>query len=438
MNRNLRILGIGLAALALAGCSKNKAINAPPVSGGSADFSRVASIGTSVSAGYESGGLVVHHQRKAFPYAFAQQVGAAYAIPSVTAEGLPPLLQIAAWTPPPNPKPVINNTGRVPGVPDNLAWPAPYNNMSVPGAVLFDVTSAARYGMAPFTFIVRGSTLPGTILDQVASLNPTFVTFEMGANEVLGPASQGSGTPVINATTYSVLLGAALDSLQALLPGVQGALFTVPDITSLPFFTTISPRLNAAGTCRVIGPGPAALADGDLVLLTAGPNLATGTGVPIPCGGNGNPLPAAQVLPAASVASIQAAVDGYNTAIRNQATARGWALVDLNGLLRQAATTGFTFQGQVYTSAFVKGGLISLDGIHPTDLAHGIICNALIEAVNEKFGARIPLVNLADFATATSSRAVPADGALGIPVIENADAVYGALFRWRGIFTPTP
>ena len=438
MNRIIRILGIGLAALALAGCSKNKAINAPPVSGGSADFSRVASIGTSVSAGYESGGLVVHHQRKAFPYAFAKQVGAAYAIPSVTAEGFPPLLQIANWTPPPNPKPVINNTGRTLGSFDNQAWPAPYNNMAVPGAVLFDVTSPARYGLQPFPFIAGRASQPGTILDQVARLNPTFVTFEMGANEVLGPGSQGSGQPVLDAPTYAVLLGAAMDSLQALLPGVQGALFTVPDITSLPYFTTISSRLNASGTCRAIGPRPGTLTDNDLVLLTAGPRLATGHGVPVPCGGIGDALRANEVLYATAVDSLQTAVDGYNAAITNQAQTRGWALVDLNGLLRQAATTGFAFQGQVYTSAFVKGGLISLDGIHPTDLAHGIICNALIEAVNEKFGARIPLVNLADFATATSSRAVPADGALGMPVIENADAVYGALFRWRGIFTPTP
>lgn len=434
MNRIFRILGIGLAALALAGCSKNKAINAPAVSSGSANFSVVASIGTSVSAGYESGGLVVHHQLKAFPYAFAKQVGAAYAIPSVGADGIPALLQIAGWTP--AGQPVINNTGRTLGSPTNLTWPAPYNNMSVPGAVLFDVTSDARYGSPPFTFIAR--TLPGSILDQVAALNPTFVTFEMGANEVLGPASQGSGTPILNVATYAGLLHATLDSLQALLPGAKAALFTVPDITSLPYFTTISPRLNAAGTCRVLGPGPAPLTDNDLVLLTAGPLLATGHGVPAPCGGLGDALPANDVLYAAAVASIQAAVDGYNAAISNEATARGWALVDLNGLLRVAKSPGFVFQGQTYTSAFVKGGLISLDGIHPTDLAHGIIGNALIDAVNEKFGARIPLLNLAEFATATSSRARPADDAFGIPVLENADAVYGALFGWRGIYTPTP
>jgi hypothetical protein len=435
MNRILRILGIGLATLALAGCSKHDVINAPAVSGGSADFSVVAAIGTSVSAGYESGGLVVHHQQKAFPYAFAKQVGAAFAIPSVTADGLPPLLQIVSLV-----GPVINNVGRTPGAPDNTTWPAPYNNMAVPGAVLNDVTNDSRYGnlSTAFPFIARPPLQLGSILDQVAMLAPTFVTFEMGANEVLGPASQGSGAPIIDAATFGLLLGATLDSLEALMPNAKVAIFTVPDITSLPYFTTISPRLDPSGTCRVLGPGPAPLTDNDLVLLTAGPLLATGHGIPGPCGGLGDALPATMVLPAASVASIQTAVDGYNAAIRGAATARGYALVDLNGLLRQAAGAGFTFQGQTYTSAFVTGGLISLDGIHPTDLAHGIICNALIDAVSAAFGSRVPPLNLADYATGSSSRLRPAGDALGIPVIENADAVYGALFGWRGIFTPAP
>ncbi len=438
MKRILRILGIALATLALAGCSKNKAINAPAASSGSADFSVVASIGTSVSSGYESGGLVDHHQVKAFPYAFAKQVGSVYEIPSVSADGIPALLQIAGWTPPPQPQPIINNTGRTAGAPANALLPKPYNNMAVPGAVLFDVIDDSRYGTGAFQFIARPPLQLGSILDQVAKLNPTFVTFEMGANEVLGPATQGSGTPVINVATYAGLLHSVLDSLQVLLPGAKAALFTVPDITSLPYFTTISPRLDPTGACRVIGPGPTLLTDNDLVLLPAGPLLAAGQGVPSPCGGAGTPLPASDVLFAASVATLQAAVDGYNTAIRTEAAARGWALVDLNGLLKQAAGAGFVFQGQNYTSSFVTGGLISLDGIHPTDLAHGIIGNALIDAVNEKFGARVPPLNLAAYATGTSSRLRPVEVVIGRPEIEHADQVYGALFRWRGITSPAP
>ena len=110
--------------------------------------------------------------------------------------------------------------------------------------------------------------------------------------------------------------------------------------------------------------------------------------------------------------------------------------VDFHALLARAATTGFVIQGQVYTNAFVKGGMFSLDGIHPTDLSHGIIANALIEAVNAKFGARVPLVNLADYATLTSSRARPSEVRLSIPQVTGTPDPFAALRTVGSLRTP--
>jgi len=58
-------------------------------------------------------------------------VGSVYTIPSVSADGIPPLLQIAGWTA--GGQPIINNTGRTMGTPTNALWPKPYNNMAVRG-----------------------------------------------------------------------------------------------------------------------------------------------------------------------------------------------------------------------------------------------------------------------------------------------------------------
>jgi hypothetical protein len=426
-----------LAALALAGCSKHAAINAPAVSGGSASFAVVASVGTSVTAGFESAGLVVHHQDHSFTYDFAKQVGAAYTIPSVSADGIPPLLEIEGWTP--QGQPIIGNSTRSLGTPTNLLQPAPYNDMGVPGALLNDVTHDTRYTdlTTLFPIIARPSAQLGSILDQVALLNPTFLTFEFGANELLGPASQGVGAPLMDVPTFTALLNATLDSVAVLMPNTKVAILTAPDPASLPYFTTISPYLDPTGTCRVIGPG-GPLNLGDLVLLPAGDSLAVGTGVPAPCGGNGRPLPANLVLLAADVATVQAAVAGYNSAIQAAATARGYALADFHGLLQGAAAHGLSVQGHTYTTEFVKGGLFSLDGVHPTDLGYAFICNTLIDAVNAKFGARIPPLNLAAYATATSSRLIPAYGHDGFPIIRNAQAVYGSMFNWRGLRPPVP
>ena len=62
MRIRARIVSVmALAALAAAGCGKIAAIN-QPVPRGAADFRTYIALGTSITAGFESGGLVVHHQ----------------------------------------------------------------------------------------------------------------------------------------------------------------------------------------------------------------------------------------------------------------------------------------------------------------------------------------------------------------------------------------
>jgi len=387
-----------------------------------------------VTSGFESGGLVEAHQLKAFPMAFARQVGASFTYPGITADGFPALLRLVSLV-----GPVIDNNGRTDGTELYRSQTAAFNNMGVTGSVLPDVTSNAFYGRNPtftarfFDFVMRGRS--GTILSEVLSLSPTFVTFEEGLNEVFGPASQGSGTSVLTPGQYAALLTATMNALAPASSSRKVAILNIPDVASLPYFSTISPRLDPTGACRVLGQG-GPLADGDLVLLTAGPLLAAGIGVPAPCGGAGTALPDTTYLLAAEAASIQGAIDGYNAAIDTVGLRANVVKVDFHALLARAATTGFVIQGQVYTNAFVKGGMFSLDGIHPTDLSHGIIANALIEAVNAKFGARVPLVNLADYATLTSSRARPSEVRLTIPQVTGTPDPFAALRTVGSLRTP--
>ena len=84
--------------------------------------------------------------------------------------------------------------------------------------------------------------------------------------------------------------------------------------------------------------------------------------------------------------------------------------VDLAGLLGDISTHGIRIGGNLYTSAYVTGGLFSLDGIHPNDLGYALMANQLIDAVNTRFGSRIPRVNPVEFASNSASRARPAAG----------------------------
>jgi len=381
---------------------------------------------------------VVHHQQHSYASLFARQIGAPFTIPSVSADSRPPLLRIVSFGPPL----IISAAGRTTGTPTNNTQAAAFNNMGIPGALLFDLADETFYygGLPrptdPFEIVARHR---GTILAQVASLDPTFVSLEYGANEVLGPATSGAGDASLTPVQFGGLLNEWLNFVKANLPLAKIALITVPDVTSIPFFNTFPPftvSLTTGQPVPLLGPnGPLSL--GDRVLLTAGPSLAAGNGfaagsynyVNPAAPGNDTPLTDSEVLSSAEAANISATVDGYNAAIRAEADARGGAVVDLHGLLDAAARSGLRYQGTTYSADFITGGLFSLDGVHPTDLAHGFICNLMIDAVNAKFGARIPHIDLTQAATATSSRLrVEGAGRKLYPVIENAPELYRRMF----------
>jgi hypothetical protein len=449
MNRNLGwILLLALGVMA-GGCGKIGPITGaanPPLTGGNADLTTYVALGTSISAGYQSGGLTVAHQSRAFPSLFARQIGqATFTIPSVSADGLQPLLRIAGVTP--TGSVIINNTGRTPGAPTNFAQPSAYHNLGVPGAVLFDVADSTRYhdvstpaaaGQAAVFGLIQRSR--GLLLTQAISKAPTFVSFEFGANEMLGAATQGSGTPIFTPAQFNALYVGTLSALLAARPTCKLALFTVPDVTAAPFFTTFKPLTTDANGQPVALLGPSGpLAPDDMVLLTASNALAVGNGFPVGtvsyltgAPGTGVPLTNALVLSASEAASIKTATDQYNATILAQAQARGAAWVDMRGLLNQVAANGYPFQTGVITTDFVTGGFFSLDGVHPTDLAHAVLCNLMIQAVNSTFSATIPLVDLNTAATNTSSSARPAPGEGPVlPWIQNAEELYSSMFPWR-------
>jgi hypothetical protein len=193
----------------------------------------------------------------------------------------------------------------------------------------------------------------------------------------------------------------------------------VPDVTAVPLVTTLSPFTVNASTgapLPLIGAtGP--LQQGDFVLLTASTLIAT-TGTGIPTGGinylnpsvpsNGQPLPENFILRAGEASQTRTQVSGMNAALNAEVAARPYvALVDLNALLNTIAANGLQIGNNLYTTAYISGGLFSLDGVHPNDLAHAVICNALIDAVNARFGAAIPRLDVLDWATPSSSAVQP-------------------------------
>ncbi len=438
MTNSMRFrLGLVLALAALlAGCegpcSKIASINAPALDAKGVDLSTYVAVGTSLSSGYESGGLVDRHQVAAFPSLFAEQIGktvqidgkGSFTAPTINFDGIPALLAVKSLSPT-----IINNTGRTTGAPTNFSQTFAYHNMGIPGAVLLDLIDTTHYHntSAPvfrtnFTYFNLIQRSRGTVLAQALSLAPSLISLEYGANEVLGPTT-GLGTAPSSATgaAHAALMTASLNAIHAALPNTKVGVFNVPDVTSLPFFTTFPAFTLSTVTGQPVpllgASGPLQL--GDLILLPAGSQIATGTGIP-PDGfnyvnpaapSNGLALPERLILRAAEVAATQTEIGKMNAVVDSVALRPFVAKVDIHDLFVDIAANGIQIGGNLYTSAYVRGGLFSLDGVHPNDLGYALLANQLIDGVNARFGSRIPRVNPSEHTSPNSSRGRPADAA---------------------------
>jgi hypothetical protein len=421
-NRKRASLLLAAAAVVAASCSTIEKINAPAPVPGNADFSVIGAVGSSITAGFQSGGLVDRHQTHSYVSIFAQQAGArALDLPLVGGDGIPPLLELKHLYPPPVQIGPISST---PG-PDP-SFPGAFHNLGVPGALLADLTDTTQYVTnSYFAKIQRGR---GSIAKQIADPNPppTFLLFEYGMSDLLRPALQGTTVGLLSVANFEAFFRRGLDTLEARIPNAKLAVVNVPDVTGLPFFTTISNKqldrngrtvLDANGRPRfLLGPNNLALTGNDLVLLSAQSQIALGFGYPVgtyfyssptdSVPGNGLGLTDAQVLNNSEALTIQSRARAFNTIIdttsRSAARPRGFALVDLDGLLRRAKSPGIEIRRVLYTTKFVTGGLIGLDGIYPNDIAHALLCNEVIRAVHAKFESNIQPVDPLRFATLTS------------------------------------
>jgi len=291
--------------------------------------------------------------------------------------------------------------------------------------------------------ILRGF---GTQLEEVIGAKPTFVTLWIGNNDALGAATSGNVallTPLASfQADYMTIVGAIATMTHA-----KMAIANIPDVTSIPFVTTIPPILVNPATNQpvivngnpvpLIGP-KGLLGPGDRVLLSAGPDLAKGLGIPAQAGGTGLPLPASDVLLAADVATIDARVAQFNAVIQAAAQQVGAAYIDINSLLKQLATTGIEVGGIPFSASFLTGGVFSYDGVHPTRFGYAFVANAFIDAINAQFGADIPEADLsgAIFGTAANGPAAALSSRGGLGAGDGADAGAPPAQVWtRYLFT---
>ncbi len=414
MKRN-HAVALLLALPLFAGCYSDDSLNppaTPPVPTEGALFQRYVAMGNSISAGFQSGGINDSTQKRAFPVLLGAAAGADFAIPDLIMPGCP--------------SPYLNNVAKthVGGVPDatyrsicfgRITNSGAISNVSVPGAGVEDMFSNFATPVSIYeqlsAFFLGGRTEIRAMQDA----RPTLVSLEIGPNDVLGAlindANPGEPTEVTSPATFAAAYTELLDSIAG--TGASVALFTVPDVTVIPFASKgstywclrtgacpgipqqLPSALTVNNNCAPAAAVPGAKGDSTLIPWTKGlPRVfAASQGAPgqvIDCSVD------SVVVTASEYANMRNAVVAFNTTITTEANTRGWALVDMNAILIAAATAGaippFPNTTAVATGGSVTfGPFISLDGFHPSTTAHRVLADSLASAINRKYNQSLPI-----------------------------------------------
>ncbi len=387
---------------------------------GTANFTRFVALGDSYGAGFESGSLNQNHQPYSWPAVIARQAGAPdFQQPLVSFPGISNELQIVDIISYP---PVILPAPGA-GHPVNLTLARPYNNLSIPGANVNDLTTLTGAEQNPTStaglfaqFILRGL---GTAVQQASAEQPTFIAIWIGGNDLLGSVLSGTPKALTPTDAFKTAYNKMLDQLVAANPNAGMVVGNMPtNAGSLPYLTTV-PRvlINPATRQPVIfngapipliaelgdgtvGPLPA----GSFVLLPYSGQIATGYGIPSFLAADplfaslpniGKPLLDSWVLTPAEATQIAARAVEYNQVINDAASARNIPVADINGLFNKfASPAGYQVGPFTFTASYITGGLFSLDGFHMTDIGYTLFANQYIRAINAAYDSRIPLASI--------------------------------------------
>jgi hypothetical protein len=362
-------------------------------------FSRYVSIGNSVAAGYESDGINDSTQQQAFPFLLAQQMGhdaSSFRLPLLAFPGCPaPLINVYTQ------ERLVDITVVPCALRDSANFDSFYfNNVAIPGAAVRDVLTnldTARSNPNTLTSLILGGR---TQLEAALELQPTFVSLEIGNNEVLGAALAGDASLVTSANDFDTDYGAIMAQLLA--AGVQGGLLVgVFDVTVIPF---LSAGATYAGLQALGQLPPAPFLNlpncgtggaGSLIPFSYGfpkiDSASAGANVTIDC------LNDAEVLTPGEVGTVAQAVLDYNTTISAAAQQAGWAYFDPNPTLDSLRTAGeiplFPTPPPAPESVTQPfGPWFSRDGVHPNLQANELLTQKLIEAINAQYGTEIPSI----------------------------------------------
>lgn len=226
---------------------------APTGDPGSLNLSTYVSVGNSLTAGYMDGALYTNGQDHSFPNLMAQQFqisgvgGGAFAQPDINsangfssagADGQPGTaddlgrfeLSLSQLIPVPTageaPTPFGGNK-------------AALRNFGVPGMRQVDISDASLAVRNPLYGRFASSPGTSTVLGDATATSPTFFSYWLGNNDVLGYAVGGGANEALitDQASFQSSLQSSLGAMVA--TGAKGVVLTLPPMVVIPYFRAI-------------------------------------------------------------------------------------------------------------------------------------------------------------------------------------------------------
>ena len=415
MTRNwfLSAGAVGLL-VSIAACSgDNVHITGPK---GQEAFAKYVSLGTSVSMGVMNDGVFYATQQTAWPALLAHQAFAtSFTSPLLQGPGCyspliaplslgPKRLSGASY-------PGITAQDQVCALFANTVLPT--NNVAVDGATTYHALRITPESTVatPTTIdsdqrkrLYKAVLAPGK--SQVTSMmaqSPTLVSVELGSNEALRTVTSGILIPAAayrqpdNTFTYyptslwQPQYDAIVDSVAK--TGAKALLVSVPLIPNIVGVYPGDDFYKDSVAFASFGINVSSDCNGNTNSIFAFAKVLTALGSPKPntfsC--TDNPAAADFILTPTDTTFVNGLIRTMNSHIQQQASAHGWAYLELNSALAAFIARKTPFSLSRFLSCTRPfGQYIGLDGVHPTLDGQQAIANAAADVLNSTYGFQIP------------------------------------------------
>jgi hypothetical protein len=379
--------GLLVAAVAVA-------MQAAPVARKPLDKTTFVVLGEGWAAGLADFALRREAQNRSFGAQIAAQMGAFFPQPLIESPGLggvPGFPELPA---------------RLPGLYQTTVREAKPNlfvfNLSIPGSTVSE--SIRRRPLRPLvhqtdpqqTLINMVLGFPAMLLENdvplwsqleyARALRPTLVLVALGYADVLKAAVQADPDRLPEVASFSADYSLILAELKA--AHAELIVMTVPDPLDTAYFSTLEEATRLVGAPAEILAALYELNPDDRISVPGLVKIANHITV-----GEIQPLPPGGVLEGATARSIRESVDRLNLEIVRHAATHDAVVYDLHKLVERFKHQGVTVGSRKLTAEFM-GGLYSLSGSFPGQIAHALIANEVLDLMNRSYGTHFTPVNL--------------------------------------------